>query len=86
MPAPEKDPGMTLTPEQTKAARRLLGWSRDDLAGHVGVSATTIWAFESRKRRSPALSIALVRERLESAGVEFIAESGGAGVRLRKGG
>ena len=77
---------MTITPGQVRAARLLVRWSQADLAGHVGVSAATIWTFESGKRRSPALNLDLVREAFESAGVEFIAENGdGACVRLRKG-
>src|SRR5580704_15497012 len=55
---------MTITPGQCRAARELLGWSRTALAGHVGVSDTTIWAFESGKPRSPRLELSAVREAL----------------------
>jgi len=75
-----------LTPGQVKAARQLLGWSQEDLAGHVGVGAATIWSFESGKAHYSTLDINLVREVLESAGVIFVEENGeGPGVRLRKG-
>jgi DNA-binding XRE family transcriptional regulator len=81
-----------LTPAQVRAARQLLGWTAAKLAGRVGVSEKTITAFESGEQWSPHLYPAphlypdLVRARLESAGVEFIAENGGrSGVRLRKG-
>jgi DNA-binding XRE family transcriptional regulator len=47
---------MTVTPEQVKAGRRLIGWSRDDLGGHSGVSATTIGNFEAGKNRRLSLT------------------------------
>jgi transcriptional regulator with XRE-family HTH domain len=74
-----------VTPEQVKAARQLLGWSRSALAGHVRVSDATVWAFETGKRRMPKLDLGLVRSTLEFAGVIFVEENGeGQGVRLRK--
>jgi transcriptional regulator with XRE-family HTH domain len=76
---------MTLTPGQAKAARRLLGWTQEDLAGHVGVSAATMRLFESGKLYPSKLDLYLVRTTLESAGAEFIAIGGAPGVRLRKG-
>jgi DNA-binding XRE family transcriptional regulator len=77
---------MKLTPQQARAARALLGWSQSDLAGHVGVSAKTVWVFEVGKPRPSALNLDLVRAALESAGVEFFAIGGDLGVRLGKGG
>jgi transcriptional regulator with XRE-family HTH domain len=77
-----------LTPEQVKAARELLGWTAAKLAGRVGVSEKTLLAFEAGEQappRSTPLYPDWVRAKLESAGVEFIAENGeGPGVRLRK--
>ena len=75
---------MTVTPEQCKAGRELLGWSRIRLAFRVGVSEKTVLTFESGEPWSRPLDLGLVRERIEAAGVEFIGENGGgAGVRLR---
>jgi transcriptional regulator with XRE-family HTH domain len=77
---------MTITPQQVKAARQQLSWSQSDLAGHVGVSAATIWAFESGRAHYSTLDLNHVRAALESAGVIFVEENGeGPGVRLRKG-
>ena len=71
---------------RVKAARQLLGWSLSDLAGHIGVSTTTVWVFESGKPRPSVLNLDLVRIALESAGVIFVEENGeGPGVRLMKG-
>jgi hypothetical protein len=38
-----------------------------------------------RPLRRPATGLSAIRQALEDAGVEFIAEHGAAGVRLRKG-
>jgi transcriptional regulator with XRE-family HTH domain len=48
---------MTITPEQVKAARELLGWSQADLAAQVGVSDTTISLFERGQGRLPVLNL-----------------------------
>jgi transcriptional regulator with XRE-family HTH domain len=76
---------MTVTPEQVKAARQLLGWTRLRLGFRVGVSEKTVEAFESGEPWSRPLDLDLVRTRLEAAGVEFVDEnSRGPGVRLCK--
>jgi transcriptional regulator with XRE-family HTH domain len=76
---------MTLTGAQVREARALLGWSQDELAGRVGVSATTIAYFENDRRRPLVGRVSAMRQTLETAGVEFIAENGGgAGVRLMR--
>ena len=67
---------MTITPELVKIARTLLGCSRDELAGRVGV----------REQQSPLLKTAhdgprvsifpTLRATLGLAGIEFISEDG----------
>jgi predicted transcriptional regulator len=73
---------MKLTPKQASAARELLGRSRADLAGYVGVGERIIGKYENGLSASH-LNIGLLRSTFESAGVEFIAENPAA-VRLRK--
>jgi len=73
-----------LTPEQLRAARALVDWSRDDLATKSDVSPNTVWGFE-QGRSDPKLStLNKWRRALEIAGVEFIdaAAGKGPGVRL----
>jgi transcriptional regulator with XRE-family HTH domain len=73
----------TLTPEQVRAARQLLGWSVLKLASRVGASESAVRLFESGVNSAlfdPNAMCAV----LESAGVEFVAVRGGAAVRLRK--
>jgi len=76
---------MTGTPAQFKEARKLLGWSQGRLVEGMGVSQPMYAKFEARKVSLPSRETMLLVDRLESAGVEFIAENGGgAGVRLKK--
>ena len=69
-----------ITPKLASAARALLGWSRSELAGHVGVGERIIGKYENGLTASH-LNRGLLRSTFESAGVEFIAENGsGAGI------
>jgi len=55
------------------------------LAQAANLGQSTVIDFERERRIVSADAIAAIREALEQAGVEFIAENGGgAGVRLRK--
>lgn len=70
---------------QSRAARGLLGWSREQLAHASGVPGRTVADFELGNTTSRVRTVAAIRAALEAAGVEFIAENGGGpGVRLRK--
>jgi transcriptional regulator with XRE-family HTH domain len=74
-----------LTPAQLRAARALLGWSRDELAKHSGTAAETIQGFESRGSDPKLGTVNKWRRALEAAGVRFIDadDVDGPGVRLR---
>jgi len=74
-----------MTPAQCKAARAIIEMTQPNLAELADVGLSTVVDFEKERRVVAAPSIDAIREALESAGVEFIAENGGgAGVRLRK--
>jgi transcriptional regulator with XRE-family HTH domain len=75
------------TPAQLKAARALVGLSQPEVAKLTGFSTMSIKRAEgSGALAASAAVVAAIRAALEQAGVEFIPEnSGGAGVRLRKG-
>ena len=75
---------MSISSAQVRAARLLLKWSRLRLAGEAGVSETAISAFEEGKKRPPLQIVSALQGALASAGVEFLVEHGGRGVRLRK--
>jgi len=68
-----------ITGAQVKAGRKLLGWSRDDLAGYSGLRPITIDVFERGMRPSDSPVMA-IRSALDAAGVEF---SEGDQVRMR---
>jgi len=76
---------MSITVQQCRAARGLIGWSQAQLAEASKVSPATIANFESTKRQPISNNLAALRSALELAGVIFLDENGeGAGVRLRK--
>ena len=73
-----------MTPDQAKAARNLLGWSRERLQAISSISVSTIRSYERHGRLtrgsnsvSGADQVVAVQAALEAAGVEFIEESGG---------
>ena len=76
---------MYINAAQCRAARALLGWSRDVLATHSKVGKRTIVDFE-RGARAPHESTRIaLRLAFESAGIEFIDENGGgAGLRFKE--
>ena len=80
-----------MTSDQVVAARRLLGWSRERLGAMSSATAATVRTYELHGRltraadgTSGAEQLAAIRATLESAGIEFIEESGcGPGIRLQ---
>jgi transcriptional regulator with XRE-family HTH domain len=69
---------------QVRMARAALRFSVRDLAAIAGVAPNTVTRIEAGLHVNSSTR-AVIRSTLESAGVEFIAESGaGPGVRLRK--
>jgi hypothetical protein len=76
-----------LTSAQIRAARSLIRWSAEHLAGRSSLSVATIRRAEltDGETSMTAANDLAVRHALEAAGVEFIDENGGGpGVRLRK--
>jgi transcriptional regulator with XRE-family HTH domain len=80
-----RTPAVVLTPQQLRAARALLGWSREDLAEKSGVGAGTIKDFEINNSDPKQGTVQKWQRALEAGGVKFIDpdEMDGAGVRLR---
>lgn len=62
-----------LTAEQVKAARALLAWSQQDLAGNARVAVSTVADFERGARTPVANNAQAIREAFEGAGLEFLA-------------
>jgi hypothetical protein len=77
----------TMNGRQLRAARALLDWTAEALAEASRVGINTIRRAEavSGPVRMTAANAHAVRQALEQAGIEFIAENGGGpGVRMRK--
>jgi transcriptional regulator with XRE-family HTH domain len=75
---------MTISAEQCRMARAGLGITAEELAARAHISKVTLSDFEIGKRSPHPRTLAAIRSALEAAGVEFIANGGGPGVRLRK--
>ena len=73
-----------MTPVQIRMARAAVGWGVRELAEKAGLTANTVTRIENGADAKQSTMNAL-RQALEAAGVEFIAENGGGpGVRLAK--
>jgi transcriptional regulator with XRE-family HTH domain len=71
--------------EQIRAARALIGWTRDDLSRESGVPVRTLADLEMGSREPRKATVEKVRATLEAAGVIFIpANLDGEGVRRRR--
>ena len=75
-----------ITAEQIRGARAMLRWSARKLAEMSGVSVPTIQRMESAVGVPKSISTNLdsIRRTLEDAGIAFIDDDEGPGVRLRK--
>lgn len=74
-----------VTSAQIRAARALLNWTVRDLAEKAGIHRNTVTRAEN-DATGPGRATRAIREALEGAGVQFIAQNGGGpGVRLSKG-
>jgi ribosome-binding protein aMBF1 (putative translation factor) len=61
---------MDIRPEQIKAARELLGWTRPALARRVWISPMVVAAIETGQTRC-VLTMLAMKEALEEGGVEI---------------
>lgn len=76
---------MSITADQCRAARALLGWTQKTLADLSGIGTVAINQFENETSQPRRATVDVVKRAFESAGVEFINENGGGpGVRFRK--
>jgi ribosome-binding protein aMBF1 (putative translation factor) len=67
-----------MTPEQCRAARVWLGWSRDELARQANVSLRTVAAFERAEKTPQANNLAAMRSAIEAAGIRLVFDKSGA--------
>jgi len=62
---------MSISPEQIKVARELLGWTRAELAKRVRLSPGTIGSIETGKSRTSDQTLLALKKALEDGGVEI---------------
>jgi transcriptional regulator with XRE-family HTH domain len=78
--------GGMISGAQIRAARALLRWSAEKLAGKCGLSPGSIRSaerFDEMPEKMQAGNLLAIKTALEKAGVEF--DGGNGGVRLRQG-
>jgi len=74
-----------ITAAQCRAARGLLAWSQQELAGRAGVGTVTVHQLEAGTSEPRRATLEVIKRAFEEAGIEFIDENGGGpGVRLAK--
>jgi transcriptional regulator with XRE-family HTH domain len=75
-----------MSPAQLRAARGLIGWSREQLAEASGTFVNTVKLFENGRSDPKRSTLIAWRTAIAKAGVEFTDETDehGPGVRLRK--
>ncbi|MER8562043.1 helix-turn-helix transcriptional regulator [Mesorhizobium sp. M0578] len=74
-----------ISPQQLRAARALIDWTREDLANASGITVRTLVRIENAQTTSRQTTFDALVGALETAGIEFIPENGGgAGVRLAR--
>jgi hypothetical protein len=77
---------MTISPEQSRAARGLLNWNQGMLATRSNVARNTIARFEVGMNVPGPNNMIAIQKAFEDAGVLFVEHDdiGGPGVRLKK--
>ena len=76
---------MMIIPKQCRAARALLGWSRQRLAKSADIAERTLVDFERGVRSPLKRTLADIRRALDEAGIILIdGNDEGPGVRLKK--
>ena len=78
-----------ITPEQCRAARALIDITQRELAHLAKIGESTVRDFEAGRRDPLPENLMAMRDYLEQAGVEFVADGetsskGGVGVRLSR--
>jgi transcriptional regulator with XRE-family HTH domain len=72
----------TITPNQCKAARDLLGWKQSDLSEKSSIGESTIADFERGARNPAARTLRDIKIAFEDMGIEFISNEDWTGVKL----
>jgi transcriptional regulator with XRE-family HTH domain len=74
---------LTITPQESRAARGLLNWSQTRLAEASLLGISTVRNFEAELRETTTANLAAVRNAFERAGVIFESDGKHVGVKLK---
>jgi transcriptional regulator with XRE-family HTH domain len=74
---------MSITPQESRAARGLLNWTQTQLAQASLVGLSTVRNFESELRETTLANLAAIRNAFEKAGVIFDNDGKHVGVKLK---
>lgn len=72
-----------MTPQQSRAARGLLGWTQKQLATRARREVSTVSYYEGGRRGVSLDVVADMKKALEEGGIEFIAQGRGKGFGVR---
>lgn len=68
-----------ISPAQCRAARELLGWTREHLSEVSGIPLRTLADFESANTKPRAITLTKLSEAFGQAGIAFVAVHGTVG-------
>jgi transcriptional regulator with XRE-family HTH domain len=74
---------LTISPQESRAARGLLNWSQTQLAEASLLGISTVRNFEAELRETTAANLAAIRNAFEKAGVIFEDDGRHVGVKLK---
>ena len=74
---------MSITPQESRAARGLLEWNQTQLAQAALLGLSTVRNFEAELRDTTAANLAAIRGAFEKAGVIFESDGKYVGVKLK---
>jgi transcriptional regulator with XRE-family HTH domain len=73
-----------MTPGQSRAARAFLKWSLKELSSRADIAIPTISKFENGYTQPTRSTLFVLRRIFEDAGIAFIDDAEGEGVKLRR--
>jgi hypothetical protein len=74
---------LTITPQESRAARGLLNWNQTQLAEASLIGLSTVRNFEGELRETTLANLAAIRGAFEKAGVIFENDGKFVGVKLK---
>ena len=77
------DNKLTITPQESRAARGLLNWNQTQLAQASLIGLSTVRNFEGELRETTAANLAAILRAFEAAGVIFENDGKHVGVKLK---